>query len=63
MQEYVLVIHLQVLPATSEYRIPLNFHPSSERLWGTAVAQWVRCCATNRKVAGSIPAAVIEIFH
>ena len=25
---------------------------------GTAVAQWLRCCATNRKVAGSIPACV-----
>jgi hypothetical protein len=23
--------------------------------WGTAVAQWLRYCATNRKVAGSIP--------
>ena len=22
---------------------------------GTAVAQWLRCCVTNRKVAGSIP--------
>ena len=29
---------------------------------GTAAAQWLRCCATNRKVAGSIPAGVIEIF-
>ena len=29
----------------------------------TAVAQWLRCCATNRKVAGSIPAGVIGIFH
>ena len=29
---------------------------------GTAVAQWLRCCATNRKVAGSIPAGVIGIF-
>ena len=29
---------------------------------GTAVAQWLRCCATNRKVAGSIPAGVIEFF-
>jgi len=27
------------------------------------VAQWSRCCATNRKVAGTIPAAVIGIFH
>ena len=24
----------------------------------TAVAQWLGCCATNRKVAGSIPAGV-----
>ena len=30
---------------------------------GTVVAQWLRCCATNRKVAGSIPAGVIGIFH
>ena len=30
---------------------------------GTAVAQWLRCCATNRKVAGSIPDGVIGIFH
>ena len=29
---------------------------------GTAVAQWLRCCATNRKIAGSIPAGVIGIF-
>jgi len=27
-----------------------------------AVAQWLRCCATNRKVADSIPASVIGIF-
>jgi len=30
---------------------------------GTAVAQWLMCCAKNRKVAGSIPAGVIGIFH
>ena len=30
--------------------------------WGTAVAQWLRCCVTNRKVAGSIPAGVIGFF-
>jgi hypothetical protein len=29
---------------------------------GNAVAQWLRCCATNRKVAGSIPAGVTGIF-
>jgi len=31
--------------------------------WGTAVAQWLRRCATNRKVAGSIPDGFIGIFH
>ena len=30
---------------------------------GNAVAQWLRCCATSRKVAGSIPDGVIGIFH
>jgi len=30
---------------------------------GTAVAQWLRCCATNQKVAGSIPDGVTGIFH
>ena len=28
----------------------------------SAVAQWLRCCATNRKVAGSIPAGVSGFF-
>ena len=32
------------------------------RTWGTAVAQWLKCCATNRKVAGSIPASVSGYF-
>jgi len=30
---------------------------------GTAVAHCLICCATNRKVAGSIPAGVTGIFH
>ena len=28
----------------------------------TAIAQWLRCCATNRKVAGSIPAGASGFF-
>jgi nitrate reductase gamma subunit len=28
-----------------------------------AAAQWLRHCATNRKVAGSIPDGVTGIFH
>jgi hypothetical protein len=29
----------------------------------TAMSQWLRYCATNRKVTGSIPGGVIGIFH
>ena len=29
---------------------------------GTAVAQWLRCCATNREVASSIQAGVSGYF-
>jgi hypothetical protein len=29
---------------------------------GTAVAQWLRYCGTNQKVAGSIPDGVMEFF-
>ena len=32
--------------------------PGIESRWGTAVAQWLRCCVKNRKVDGSIPACV-----
>ena len=32
-------------------------------LLGTAAAQWLRCCATNRKVAGSIQDGVTRMFH
>ena len=27
------------------------------------MVQWLRCCATNRKIAGSFPDGVIAIFH
>ena len=30
---------------------------------GNAVAQWLRCCAKNQKVAGSFPNGLIGIFH
>ena len=40
-----------------------NFIDVLKQSRGTAVAQWLRCCATNRKVAGSIPDGVIGIFH
>jgi len=39
------------------------YSTSYEMYMGTAVAQWLRYCVTNRKVAGSIPAGVTGIFH
>jgi hypothetical protein len=41
----------------------VHIYSSSIFIYGTAVAQWLRRCATNRKVAGSIPADVSGIFH
>jgi len=29
----------------------------------TSVAQWLRCCATNRQVAGSIPDGISGVSH
>ena len=50
---YVKVLHFRLS----------NFVRISEAiLKGTAVAQWLRCCATNRKVAGSIPAGISGFF-
>ena len=43
-----------------KWRLYINFLMQRR---GAAVAQWLRCCATNRKVAGSIPGGVIGIFH
>ena len=40
-----------------------GFAPYHCKMERTAMAQWLRCCDTNRKVAGSIPAGVIGIFH
>ena len=38
----------------------LNYH--NHACSGTAVAQWLRSCATNQKVAGLIPAGVSGFF-
>ena len=50
--------------STNTYRIRSWSRMDSAMTWmGTAVTQWLRFCATNRKVAGSIPAGVIGIFQ
>ena len=47
------------------FHVCIQFFISSlvSSMRGTAVAQWLEYCATNRKVAGSISAGVIGIFH
>jgi len=47
------------LPAIRTGRL---YPPGYSFLLGTAVEQWLKCCATNRKVAGSILAGVSGFF-
>jgi len=50
-------------PLLTDIRIFFKSQFTGCRLtWGTAIGQWLRCCATSRKVAGSIPGGVIGIF-
>jgi len=42
---------------------PFLYSPLMKLGVGRAVRSWMRHCATSRKVAGSIPNAVIGIFH
>ena len=54
--EGVTVLELPYIPACTIFR-------QKTPPFQTAVAQWLRCCATNRKVAGSIPDGVIGVFR
>ena len=53
----------KVISPTHRPPLPSRKYSWYSFLLGTAVAQWLRCCATNRKVAGSILAGVIGIFY
>ena len=55
-----LLLHTKKINSHSPYLLHFNTVPCLNRR--TAVAQWLRCCATNLKVAGSIPAGVIGFF-
>jgi hypothetical protein len=50
-------------PPLRECKLVSYFHFFIWRLGGHAVAQWLRHCATNRKVTGTIPDGVTGIFH
>jgi hypothetical protein len=51
-----------LLPSVA-YLTTIFLHLISRRGGPLMVAQWLRYCTTNRKVAGSIPDGVIGIFH
>ena len=61
------VQHLLSLPVgdqiDAQFFYVIRLFQSSTCFEQTAVVQWLRYCATNRKVAGSIPDGVIGIFH
>ena len=42
---------------------PCLINDSIPSIQGAALAQWIRCCATNKEVAGSIPDGVNGIFY
>jgi len=53
---------LHLLPVESSL-IWVHIWPLESISWYvTAVTQWLRCCATNRKAAGSIPGGVSGFF-
>ena len=56
----LLVIAVEIRKVEIFCKITLDWTVETQ---GTALAQRLRCCATNRKVAGSIPDGVIGIFH
>jgi len=51
-------------PRPVKWLLPLRFSEYNfvcMYMWGSAVVQWLKDCATNRKVAGSIPGGVSEM--
>jgi hypothetical protein len=60
MKLIVAVHNFANAPKTLGKAIPLQGLTDPE---GYVLAQWFRHCATNWKVAGSIPDGVIGIFH
>jgi hypothetical protein len=54
---------LHFLPSIISPVLHLFVYNWHYRMWWTAVAPWLRRCATNQKATDSIPDNVIGIFH
>jgi hypothetical protein len=54
----ILTVHL----CRTHYNVNQSLKLRYMQIMGTTVAQWLRYCATNQKVAGSIPDGVTGIF-
>ena len=55
-----------ILPFASKDIQSLHFVTHCNHVYNIddpSVSHWLRCCATNRKIGGSIAAGVIGIFH
>jgi len=66
--QLVILLHFLKYDSQSRYLLPQNavyitIVYITTQIIDTTVAQWLRCCATNRKVAGSIQTGVTGIFH
>jgi len=48
-------------PKTNDFQLNARYFINGQLLYFKP--QWLRCCTTNRKVAGLMPAGVIGIFH
>jgi len=57
-----LAIHIEYKMCFFSTTFAWNISHSKNNSAGTAAAQWLRCCATNRKVAGSIQLVSLEFF-
>jgi hypothetical protein len=57
LSDVIFLSSIVVLTPNDNFLVLLLLHS------GTAVEQWLKYCATNRKVACSIPDGVIGIFH
>ena len=61
-----VIVYIVVTKVINCFHFDINgrkFNTTFKIKWGRSSAFWLRHCATKRKVAGSVPLGVFEIFH